>query len=167
MNFLSDVIIWWRLRYCQGCHTLCLDSLNTHNKQRAPWTVAAVLPFPLPFPVHCVITRRQMVWVWVLPPHANIRHALNVSHILIEARTDRQFTKCCFFTIFIWLDSRNDNQALAGSRHKPMEVRLGRTPKNMCVITANIIQFNVCHSGQYIFFLFSEVIIQTFSPLAI
>lgn len=49
---------------------------------------------PFPPSLRCVITRRQMVWVWALPPHANIRHALNLSHILMDDRVDRQFANC-------------------------------------------------------------------------
>lgn len=46
-TLLSDVIIWWRLRYFGACCSLFFVSLNTHNKQRVS-SATMVIPFTLP-----------------------------------------------------------------------------------------------------------------------
>lgn len=86
MTFLSDVIIWWRLQYFSAALlSFHVSLMPATNKQRLPSAAAPSHLF-----VHFAITCRQMVWVWVLPPLANIRYAFNLSHILMVDCVDRQ-----------------------------------------------------------------------------
>lgn len=113
--FPSDVIIWWLLAYSWARQILFLVSLNTPNKRRAP-SVVALLPFTLV----SLRTLRDYTHTWFefepCPPHANIRHALNLSHILMDGGAGGRFagswaiplTLTLFIKIFIWLDSRNE-----------------------------------------------------------
>lgn len=93
-NFLSDAIIWWRLRYYRGRRSLLFVSLNTHNKQRV-LSAATLLPFTLSLAL-CVAWLHADTWFEFEPCRlrANIRHALNLSHILMDDRVDRQFANC-------------------------------------------------------------------------
>ena len=69
--------------------------LSTPIKSGARPSTTTALPFTLPsLCMVYTITHRQMVWVWVLPPHANIRDVLNLSHILMDGRADREYANC-------------------------------------------------------------------------
>lgn len=80
--FPSEVIIR-SLGYSWACQILFLASLNTPNKRREAFATAI-----LPFTLLSLRALRDYTHRWFEfgpgPPHANIRHALNLSPILMD-----------------------------------------------------------------------------------
>lgn len=76
--------------YSWACWILFLVSLNTPNKWRAPFTAVF-----LPFTLLSLRALRDYTHRWFefgpCPPHANIRHALNLSHILMDGGAGGRF----------------------------------------------------------------------------